>query len=92
MPTLYDSTFESFCYKKNQSSFFLKKNPNLARILSFTLCYQLENYIFLLLTNIEVFAEKGPKCAKIGSKLSVKLTAQISDGFKKINFRENYEL
>ena len=28
--------------RENQSSLFLKKNPNLAKIFSFTLCYQLE--------------------------------------------------
>ena len=29
-----------------------------------------------MLTNIQAFMEKGRKCTKIGSKLSVKLTAQ----------------
>ena len=66
-------------HRNNQSSLFLKKNPNLTRILSYTL------FRFLLLTNIHAFAEKSLKFAKIGSKLSVKLTAEISDGFKKLN-------
>ena len=39
MATSYDVTFESFCNKKE--SLFLKKNPNLARIFSFTFCYQI---------------------------------------------------
>ena len=37
---------------------------------------------FFLLTKIHAYAEKGPKCSKIGGKLSVKLTAQMQDGFK----------
>ena len=32
---------------------------------------------FFLLTKIHAYAEKGPKCSKIGGKLSVKLTAQM---------------
>ena len=40
------------------------------------------HYTFLLLTNIHTFIEKGPKCAKIGSKPSVQLTVQTSDSFK----------
>ena len=80
MATLYDVPFCHFVIRKNQNSLFLKKNPNLARIFSFTFCYQLNitkyHYSFLLLTNIHAFAEKGRKCAKICSKLSIKLTAQ----------------
>ena len=37
-------TFESFCHNKkskNQSLLLLKKNPHLARIFSFSFCYQL---------------------------------------------------
>ena len=37
-----------------------------------------------MLNNVHAFAEICAKCLKIGSKLSVKLTAQISDGFKKL--------
>ena len=51
-----------FVIRKNQSSLFLKKKPNLARILSYTLCYQLEISLqFLLLTNVHACAEKVQK-------------------------------
>ena len=41
MATLYDVPLGHFVIRKNQSPLFLKKNPNLARIFSFILCYQL---------------------------------------------------
>ena len=41
MAILYDVPLSYFVIRKNQSSLFLKKNPNLARIFSFIFCYQL---------------------------------------------------
>ena len=41
MATSYDVLLRYFVIRKNQSLLFLKKNPNLARIISFTFCYQL---------------------------------------------------
>ena len=41
MAILYDVSLSYFVIRKNQSSLFLKKNPNLARIFSFTFYYQL---------------------------------------------------
>ena len=73
-----------FVITKNQSALFLKKNPNLARIPTWATNLK-HHYSFLLLTNIHAFAEKGPRCTKISSKLNVKLIAQISDSFKKLN-------
>ena len=104
MAILYDVHLTRFLKRKNRSSLFLKKNPNLTRILTFNFlnvdfldvqfndvdfllptAYHYEisqmkyHCSFLLLTNIHAFVGKGPKCTKIGSKLSIQLTAQISD-------------
>ena len=87
MTTSYDVLLSNFIIRKNQRSSFYKRNTNLARIFSFTFWYQTNimtkyhkrniNAVFLLLTDIHAFAEKVTKCAKISSKLSIKLTVQI---------------
>ena len=41
MVTLHDVPLSHFVIRKNQSSLFLKKNPNLERIFSITFCYEL---------------------------------------------------
>ena len=56
MATLYDAPLSHFVIRKNQIK---KKNPNLARILSF---------------KILSFVEKGPKGSKVGSKRRIQLT------------------
>ena len=98
MATVYDSTFELFCNKK-ESEFIIFKEKNLARILLFSLWLPTWNTItvfYCLLTSCT--RGKSPKCCKIGSKPGVKSTAQISGGFKKLYLcwklvasRENYE-
>ena len=47
-----------FVIRKNQSSLFLKKNPNLPKIFSFTLCYQLERPLQLFTAYIRVKSSK----------------------------------
>ena len=80
-----------FVIRKNQSSLFLKKKPNLARILSYTLCYQLEISAVTNVTNVTNYLlmfmhaqKKSKNDLKFENKLSVKLTVQVSDGFKKL--------
>ena len=79
MATLYDAPLSHFVIRKNQIK---KKNPNLARILSFTSCYKLNiiakyhkrNIVIAFSFKILSFVEKGPKGSKVGRKCSIQLT------------------
>ena len=85
MAILCDSAFEWFCNKKELKFVIFKEESQSSKNPLVYFVLRTQNIIsLLLLTNFHVFSEKCPKCQKIGSKLSVKLTAQISNGFKNL--------
>ena len=80
MATLYDAPLSHFVIRKNQIK---KKNPNLARILSFASCYKLNiiakyhkrNIVIAFYCLLSSYIRgKGPKGSKVGSKRSIQLT------------------